>query len=193
MTADPIVRFSAWLDEARSRKDILEPTAMCLATCDAAGQPSARMVLLKAADARGFVFYTNLESHKGRDLRANANAALCFHWMPMLRQVRVEGICEAVSDAEADAYFASRPRDSQIGAWASRQSQPLSGKAELMKNVAACAAKFLGKDVPRPPFWSGWRLVPQAIEFWQEGAFRLHDRERFTRDGQGWEVTKLYP
>lgn len=190
---DPVQKFSEWLSNAKACAAIVEPTAMALATADAMGEPSVRMVLLKDASEKGFVFYTNFESHKSLDIKANPKAALCFYWGALGRQVRVEGICEKVSDAEADAYFASRPRDSQLGAWASKQSQPLSSKASFMKDIALETAKYIGRDVPRPPHWSGWRVVPRVIEFWQEGKFRLHDREVFTRDGQGWLVEKLYP
>lgn len=189
----PIAQFSEWLEAAKARKDIAEPTAMSLATVGADGQPSLRMVLLKAHDERGFVFYTNLQSHKGRDLAANPKAALCFHWMPMERQVRIQGLAQPVSDAEADEYFASRPRDSQLGAWASAQSQPLPHRGALVAGIAEMAAKFMGRDVPRPPHWSGFRIVPSSIEFWQQGHFRLHDRKRYTREGKGWKVTGLYP
>jgi pyridoxamine 5'-phosphate oxidase len=151
------------------------------------------MVLLKEVDDRGFVFYTNLESHKGQDLLENPNAALVFYWMPMGRQVRVEGKVESVSDAEADAYFQSRPRDSRIGAWASKQSRPLKNKAELVEAVAREGLRFGIGDIPRPDYWSGFRVIPSVIEFWQDKPFRLHDREVFTRAGNGWEITKLYP
>lgn len=190
---DPIPKFLEWLDEAKNHKAITEPTAMCLATADAKGEPSARMVLLKEADQRGFVFYTNLESHKGQDIKENPKAALCFYWMPLGRQVRVEGMCEPVSTAEADAYFKSRPREARIGAWASKQSRPMSGKAELIEAVAREGFRFGVGEVPRPPFWGGFRVVPRVIEFWQEGTFRLHDREVYTRAGKEWNVTKLYP
>lgn len=193
MTTDPIARFTDWLEAAKREKSILEPTAMTLATCDTGGQPSARIVLLKEADARGFVFYTNLESHKGDELKKNAKAALCFHWMPLFRQVRVEGAAAPVSAAEADAYFASRPRDSQIGAWASQQSRPLASRDLLVQAVAEYTERFKGKPVPRPPFWSGWRIMPQRIEFWEQGDHRLHRRELYVRGGQGWNVQALYP
>lgn len=190
---DPIEKFHRWLETAKADPSIAEPTAMCLATASGRGRPSARMVLLKEADARGFVFYTNLESRKGHDLKENPFAALCFHWMQLQKQVRVEGMAEPVSAAEADAYFKTRARESQLGAWSSKQSQPLEGMGALMAAVAANTAKYLGRDVPRPPFWSGWRVVPERIEFWSQGAFRLHERELFTRDGQGWKITRLYP
>jgi pyridoxamine 5'-phosphate oxidase len=190
---DPIAKFSHWLSEAKACVDIVEPTAMALATVDAKGLPSLRMVLLKEVSEKGFVFYTNLESHKGNDIAQNPKVALCFYWGALNRQARIEGVCEKVSDAEADAYFATRSRDSQLGAWASKQSRPLSSKAVLMKDVALYAAKYMGRDVPRPPHWSGWRVVPRMIEFWQQGAFRLHDREVFTREGKEWSVDTLYP
>ena len=190
---NPIPQFIEWLEQAKNTKTIAEPTAMSLATVGANGAPSVRIVLLKNVDENGFVFYTNLESRKSGEIKQNPQVALCFHWMPLERQVRVEGRIESVSDAEADAYFASRPRESQIGAWSSQQSRELSGKGELMLAIAKNTAKFLGRDVPRPPFWSGWRIVPQRIEFWQQGAFRIHDREVFTRNGNEWNVTKLYP
>lgn len=191
-THDPLTLFARWLDDARQDARITEPTAMVLATAEN-GQPSARVVLLKEMDAQGFVFYSNRLSHKGRELAANPLAALCFHWMPLHRQVRVRGRVQEVSDAEADAYFASRPRGSQIGAWASEQSAPLASREALMARVAGFEARFAGQDVPRPPHWSGWRLVPEDIEFWQEGDFRLHDRFRFTRAGDGWASQRLNP
>lgn len=190
---DPITQFSHWLEEARRHKGIIEPTAACLATADANGKPSARMVLVKAADARGFVFYTNLDSRKGRELRQNPQAALCFYWMPLRRQVRIEGPVEPTSPAEADDYFATRPRDSRIGAWASKQSRPMEHPAALQQAVEERLAEFDGEEVPRPDFWSGWRLIPDSIEFWQQGEFRLHERDLFMRKGQGWEMTRLYP
>lgn len=190
---DPIRKFSEWLGEAKRAGTIREPTAMCLATATKDGRPSSRMVLLKGVDARGFVFYTNFESRKGEELKANAHAALCFYWDPMGKQVRVEGRAENVSDEEADAYFATRARDSQIGAWASDQSRPLSSRAALVARIAKEAARFLGRDVPRPPHWSGWRIVPERIEFWQNAEHRLHDREVFTRTGAAWESSLLFP
>lgn len=190
---DPLTCFAAWLAEAEASEPN-DPNAMALATVDPDGQPSVRMVLLKGADAAGFVFYTNLNSRKGRALQGNPKAALLFHWKSRRRQVRIEGEVSPVSDEEADAYFASRARQSQIGAWASQQSQPLEDRYALEKAVARYAAKFgLGK-VPRPPHWSGFRLAPQRIEFWQDGTFRLHDRALYQRRAEGgWDYTRLYP
>jgi len=188
---DPLSEFDAWL-EAAKKSGLEEPTAMALATADETGAPHVRMVLLKAADERGFVFYTNLESPKASDLKANPRAELCFYWPPR-RQVRILGKIEPVGAEEADAYFASRPRLSQLGAWASRQSQPLGAYAELERAVAACAIRFGLKSVPRPPHWSGFRLVPAQIEFWEQRPFRLHNRIRFTRTAQGWDKQPLFP
>ena len=167
---------------------------MALATVDADGRPSARMVLLKGHDARGFVFYTNLESRKGLALAANPHAALLFHWKSLTRQIRIEGAVEPVSDAEADAYFASRARDSRIGAWASDQSRPLKSRAHFLKRVAEFGVRYAVGDVPRPPHWSGFRLVPDRIEFWQDQAFRLHERRVFVREASGvWDEGLLFP
>lgn len=190
---DPIELFKSWLADAEQSEPEY-PNAMTLATADANGRPSARMVLLKDVDAEGFVFYTNLTSHKGRELQANPQAALVFYWKSLTRQVRVEGAIERVPDAEADAYFASRPRLSQLGAWASKQSQPLEGRFQLEKRVAKYTAKFNVGSVPRPEFWSGFRLVPDRIEFWKEEAFRLHDRTLYARaEGGPWTTEKLFP
>jgi pyridoxamine 5'-phosphate oxidase len=190
--ADPMALFHAWLADATAR-EVNNPTAMTLATVDRQGQPAARMVLLKGADEHGFVFYTNLESQKAEDLAGNPRASLLFHWKSINRQVRIEGTAMLVSGAEADAYFATRPRGAQIGAWASRQSRPLESRFALEKHVAEFTAKFgLGK-VPRPPFWSGYRVRPERIEFWQEKPFRLHDRLVFHRTTGGWRTEKLYP
>ncbi len=189
---DPIALFEEWFAAARARETD-DPTAMALATADAAGRPSVRMVLLKAADARGFVFYTNLASPKSADLRANPRAALCLHWARLERQVRIDGRAEPVSNEEADHYHATRPRLSQLGAWASRQSEPASGRFELEQAVAAAALRFPVGPVPRPPHWSGWRVVPERIEFWQQRAFRHHDRQRFVRENGGWRADWLFP
>jgi len=189
---DPIAHFEAWLAEATTSEPN-DPNAMALATADDEGRPAVRMVLLKAVDPRGFVFYTNLESRKGEDLAANAQAALCFHWKSLRRQVRVEGAVEPVTAAEADAYFASRARASQIGAWASRQSRPLEGRFELERRIAEATARFGLGSVPRPPHWSGFRVLPRRIEFWQDRAFRLHDRQVFLREGEEWRQISLFP
>jgi len=191
MTTDPLDQFSAWLQAAK-KSGLAEPTAMALATADATGAPSVRMVLLKGADPRGFVFYTNLGSPKASDLAANPKAELCFYWPPD-RQVRVRGTVAPTSAEEADAYFASRPWLSQLGAWPSRQSQPLGGYAELERAVIACVARFGAGTVPRPHFWSGFRLVPSQIEFWEQRPFRLHSRVRFTRGPEGWDQQAIYP
>ena len=188
----PINQFQSWMREAEGSEPG-DANAMTLATSTADGVPSARMVLLKVADEAGFVFYTNLGSRKSEELYANPRAALCFHWKSLRRQVRVEGTVEEVDKAEADVYFASRSRLSQIGAWASKQSQPLKGRLELEKRVAEFTAKFHIGAVRRPEFWSGFRLLPVRIEFWQEQPFRLHDRKVYNRSPDGWTVEKLYP
>ncbi len=190
---DPISLFKEWLEEARLHPAIADATAMSLATAQKNGQPSVRIVLLKAVDQRGFCFYTNMESHKAQALKANPRAGLCFYWPPLGRQVRIEGMVEQVTDQEADDYFHSRPRESQIGAWASQQSQPLKSRNSLLEGVVARSIEFEGKDVPRPDYWSGWRVVPSLIEFWQEGKFRLHDRDVYKRDDVAWIHSKLYP
>ena len=189
---DPFAVFETWFEEAKA-KEPRDPNAMTVASVDADGMPSARMVLLKDFDPKGFVFYTNYESRKGAQLQANPKAALLFHWKSLNRQVRIEGPVEPVSAAEADDYFATRPRQSQIGAWASDQSRPLESKHALEKRIAKYAAKHAIGTVPRPPHWSGFRVVPQRIEFWQEGAFRLHDRVVYHRQGDGWRTERLYP
>ncbi len=189
---DPFGLFDTWLEEA-GEKEVNDPNAMSLATVGADGMPSSRMVLLKGKDARGFVFYTNFESRKGEQLQAHMKAALLFHWKSLRRCVRIEGEVEVVAEEEADAYFASRPRQSQIGAWASQQSRPLEGRFELEKRVAVYAAKHAVGKVPRPAYWSGFRVLPRRLEFWQDGAFRLHDRLVYTRAGEGWTTERLYP
>jgi pyridoxamine 5'-phosphate oxidase len=191
---EPLRLFAAWFAEAR-RAEPVNPEAMTLATVDAGGRPNARMVLLKGFDERGFVFYSNAESTKGHELAAAPQAALTFYWKALQRQVRLRGHVEAVSDAEADAYFATRSRMAQIGAWASKQSTALESRLAFEKAVARCTAKFAIGTVPRPPYWVGYRVVPTEIEFWQERQFRLHDRIAFTRGGASapWTKTRLYP
>lgn len=189
---DPISLFQSWLSEAELSEPS-DPNAMALATVDSDGMPDVRMVLLKGCDQRGFTFYTNLESTKGRQIRAHPKVALCFHWKSLARQVRVRGPVEPVSDSEADAYFLSRARGSQIGAWASRQSRPLASRTVLEEAVAAESARFEGGDVARPPHWSGFRVLPRTIEFWANGPYRLHDRFVFTASADGWGSERLYP
>jgi pyridoxamine 5'-phosphate oxidase len=189
--ADPLAQFRRWFDEARE-VGLAEPNAMALATVDPSGQPAARTVLLKGLDRRGLAFYTNLESRKARELAANPKAALLFWWQAQARQVRFEGVIEPVEDAEADAYFASRPRGSQIGAWASAQSSVVAGRAALDAAEQEIAARFPAL-VPRPPFWGGYRLVPGCVEFWQGRLNRLHDRLRYTRRAGGWTLERLAP
>ena len=191
---EPLRLFKAWFEDAVAQEP-RDPTAMTLATVDADGHPNARMVLLKGLDERGFVFYTNMDSQKGRELDRSPHAALNFHWKSSNRQIRIRGPVEQVTAAEADAYFASRPKGAQIGAWASKQSEPLESRLAFEKAVALYTAKYAIGEVPRPPNWSGYRILPLSLEFWQERKFRLHDRIEFRRaalDG-AWSKTRLYP
>jgi pyridoxamine 5'-phosphate oxidase len=191
---EPLRLFAAWFEEAKNAEPG-DPEAMALATVDADGLPNVRMVLLKGFDERGFVFYSNGDSQKGRELAANPKASLAFHWKSLRRQVRLRGTVEAVSAAEADAYFASRPRSSQIGAWASKQSSPLESRYAFERAIALKAAHFAVGPVPRPPFWIGYRISPTVMEFWHERPFRLHDRIEFRRVAgeEAWRKTRLYP
>jgi pyridoxamine 5'-phosphate oxidase len=190
---EPFRLFAEWMKDAEA-KELNDPNAMAVATVDETGLPDVRMCLLKGFDEAGFVFYTNFESKKGREILSAKKAALLFHWKSLRRQIRIRGPVEVVSDAEADAYFASRARASRIGAWASRQSRPLESRFALEKAVAEYGLKFALGEVPRPPHWSGFRVVPQAIEFWHDRPFRLHDRLVFTRAPTGgWDKTRLYP
>lgn len=193
--AEPFDRFRDLYDQAAALDRAVMPdhTAFSLGTVDGRGQPAVRVVLLKAFDERGFVFYTNFESRKGRELAANPRAALCFYWAPLDRQVRIEGIATPVSDAEADEYFASRPRGSQVGAWASTQSREEAKEGMLEARYAEFEAKFAGGPVPRPPYWSGYRVAPERIEFWHGRPSRLHDRDLYERAGTGWVKRTLYP
>ncbi len=190
---EPFRLFAEWLEDA-TKSELNDPNAVALATVDPDGMPNVRMVLLKGFDERGFVFYTNFESAKGQEILSAGKAAMCFHWKSLRRQVRVRGPVEQVSDAEADAYYDSRPRGSRIGAWASKQSRPLESRFALEKAVAEYTAKFAVGSIPRPAHWSGFRILPQTIEFWHDRPFRLHDRLVFKRGENGaWETTRLYP
>ncbi len=190
---EPFKRFSSWFEKACETKEIVEPTAMCLTTVGEDSKPSSRMILLKKFDERGFCFFTNFTSQKARELAKNPNVALCFYWGVLGFQVRIEGAVEKVSVEEADDYFASRRRESQIGAWASKQSCEMENWEEFQDRIKKVTEDFAGQEVPRPPFWSGFRVVPEKIEFWQEGDFRIHKREVYTRNGDSWKVSKIYP
>ncbi len=191
-TNNPIDVFKSWLEEAKNTSSIKEPTAMCVSTANKLGVPSSRMLLLKSVDDRGFVFYTNLTSKKGQDLAENQNVSLCFYWADLGKQVNIQGVAKPVSKKEADSYFASRDIRSRVGAWASKQSQKMAGRLELMKRVAEYTAKF-GVKVPRPPHWSGFRIEPKQIELWEEGAFRLHKRKMYKKLGTDWQMDTLFP
>ena len=192
---NPLSRFNRLFAQAQQvdRSILPEPNAMSLATVGMSGNPSVRIVLMKDVDERGFVFYTNLDGRKGRELRTHPVAAICFHWPALEVQVRAEGSISMVSDEEADAYFATRPRESQIGAWASIQSQPIEHANDLATRIAEFDAQFNGSEVPRPPFWSGFRLRPDKIEFWRARPGRLHERHLYTRSGEAWTMETLYP
>lgn len=192
VTIDPFAKFAEWMNEAWAHEPE-DANAMTLATASPDGIPAARIVLLKGADERGFVFYTNTQSRKGEELAANARAALLFHWKPQGRQVRIEGHVEPVTAAEAEAYYATRARISRLGAWASDQSRALPERAELERRLAQYEAKYPGEDIPRPPHWSGYRVVPERFEFWQNMPFRLHDRTVYMGAPGGWSIGKLYP
>ena len=191
----PFKKFQEWFAKAQSNSVIVEPTATCLSTVDENNCPSSRMILLKNFDERGFCFFTNLTSRKGKELVQNPNVALCFYWGALGLQIRIEGAVEKVSAKEADDYFSSRRRNSQIGAWASKQSCEMKNWEEFEERIATITKDFLGQEIPRPPFWSGFRVVPKRIEFWEEGDFRIHKREVFERknNARSWEVTKIYP
>jgi pyridoxamine 5'-phosphate oxidase len=192
MATDPLTLFDHWFAEARAGEPN-DPEAMALATADSTGRPSVRIVLLKGHGQDGFVFYTNEQSAKGQQLAANPRAALLFHWKSLRRQVRLEGTVERVPDTDADAYFASRARDSQLGAWASDQSRPLDRRETFQRRFADTQQRFAGGDVPRPPHWGGYRLIPDRIEFWTDRPHRLHERRLFVRSGGGWTEGLLYP
>lgn len=190
-SANPITEFLDSLERAKTHQ--IDPAPVALATASAQGRPSVRMVLLRGVDEAGFVFFTNLDSRKGRELEANPQAALCFHWPTLDEQIRVEGRVERVPDDEADGYFASRPRGSQLGAWASNQSAPLPAREVLEQQFREIEARFEGREVTRPPFWGGYRVVPDSVEFWYGRPDRLHDRVLYTREADGWKIVRLYP
>ena len=190
---EPFAKFKIWFEKAIATKEIIEPTAMCLATVGEGSEPSARMVLLKKFDEKGFCFFTNFNSRKGGELAKNRHVALCFYWGILGKQIRIEGAVEEVLSAEADDYFSSRRRESQIGAWASKQSSEMENWDEFEKRIKEFEKEFEGKEVPRPPHWSGYRVVPKRIEFWQEGEFRIHHRKVYERVEGGWKVTEIYP
>jgi pyridoxamine 5'-phosphate oxidase len=193
LVTDPFARFKEWMAEAEASEPI-EANAMTVATATPDGRPSARAILLKGVDARGFVFYTNKESRKSGELSANRHVALLFHWKSLARQIRIEGVVEEVTDAESDAYYASRPRISRLGAWASAQSRPLDDRLTLERRLADYEAKYPGDNIPRPAYWSGYRVLPERFEFWQNMPFRLHDRTVYTRSADGgWAIGKLFP
>lgn len=191
--SEPFKKFQEWFEKAKSHKEIVEPTAMCLSTVDAKSRPSSRMVLLKKYDENGFCFFTNLTSRKGKELAENKNVALCFYWGVMAMQIRIEGEVEPVTLKEADDYFASRRRGSQIGAWASKQSNEMSCWSDFENRLDEISKDFADQEIPRPPFWSGFRVKPEIIEFWQEGEFRIHRREVYERAASGWRILNLYP
>lgn len=192
--ADPITLFEKWFAEAKAHPQIEDATAMALATADAAGVPNVRMVLLKDVINGAFLFYTNVQSVKALELAANPRAALCFYWTPLLKQVRVQGPVSPVTSEAADIYFATRPRESQLGAWAADQSRPLAARDDLIRRFETMKAKYEGRDVPRPPFWSGYRVTPQSIEFWLGQPHRLHDRVRYTKSAPSeWTAQRLFP
>ena len=189
---DPYALFAAWFADAQASEPV-DANAMTVATTTPDGFPSARIVLLKEWDKQGFVFYTNKQSRKGEELAANPRASLLFHWKTRGRQVRIDGTVTDMPDAAADAYYASRPRNSRLGAWASQQSRPLASRAELQAKLTEAETKYPGEHIPRPAYWGGYRITPTRLEFWQDMPFRLHDRVIYTRNGGGWEVTKIYP
>ncbi len=191
--SEPFAKFANWFEQAQAKAGIVEPTAMCLSTVDEENCPSSRMILLKKFDEKGFCFFTNLTSRKGAELAKNSNVALCFYWGILGLQIRIEGKVEKVTPQEADDYFASRSRGSQLGAWASKQSQEMLEWNEFEERIKKVTQEFDGQEVTRPPFWSGFRVVPKAIEFWQEGEFRIHSREIYQRCDSGWEMKKIYP